>query len=230
MRTVLIDDDSDTHEFLVPYLKSQGLDTFSAYDGSTGLQVIHRRDPDLVILDIQLPEVDGWEVCQRIRSFSNVPILLISAVAKEEDDIIRGLTLGGDDYLTKPIRLEVFGAHLRALLRRSTDTVWRSDRQAYIDDHLVIDLYRQQVYVKKSRVSLSSLEFRLLELLVRNRGVPVPTIEIVQELWADASEDDYLQYVRIYIRRLREIIEPDARNPQYIINEWGVGYRFTPHS
>ncbi len=230
MRIVLIDDDSDTHEFLIPFLKAHGFDTYSAYSGGEGLDLIRRYDPDLIILDIQLPEIDGWEICQRIRYQSNLPILMISAVAQEDEDVIRGLSLGADDYLLKPLRLNVFEARLKALLRRSMETTWRNDRQAYIDDHLMISLHRKQVSVNGRPVSLSSLEYLVLAMLVRNKGFVVSTLDLVDELWAESVNDDYARYIRVYIKRLRDIIEPDPQNPEYLINEHGVGYKFVPHN
>lgn len=226
MRVVIIDDDDDTHDFLIPYLKSEGFDTYSAYSGRTGLELVHSKDPDVIVLDVQLPQDDGWEICRSIRSFSSVPILMISAVAQDDDDVIRGLSLGADDYLLKPLRLNVFGARLRALLRRSTSPAWPANTLAYVDHRLMIDLYRRQVYVQGTRISLSSLEFRLLELLVSSRNQVVPTLEIVENLWSDETDLEYMRYVRVYIRRLREALEPDPRHPQYIITEHGLGYQF----
>ena len=226
MRVVIIDDDSDTHDVLIPYLKSEGFDTYSAYSGTAGLEIVRGKDPDLVVLDVQLPQEDGWEICRSIRSFSNVPILMISAVAQDDNDVIHGLSLGADDYLLKPLRLNVFGARLRALLRRSTSPAWEANTLAYIDHRLMIDLSRRQVYVQGTRVSLSNLEFRLLELLLSSRNQVVPTLEIVENLWSDETNLEYMRYVRIYIRRLREALEPDPHHPQYIITEHGFGYRF----
>lgn len=229
MRVVIIDDDIDTHDFLIPYLKSEGFDTYSAFSGKTGLKSVQSKDPDLIVLDVQLPQVDGWDVCRSIRSFSGVPILMISAIAQEDDDVVRGLSLGADDYLLKPIRLNIFGARLRALLRRSANPAWQVNKLAYIDDRLMIDLYRRQVYVRGSRISLSSLEFRLLELLVSNRNHTVPTLEIVEELWSDQTTSEYMHYVRIYVQRLREALEADPHHPEYIITEHGLGYQFVAH-
>jgi len=229
MRVVIIDDDTDTHDFLIPYLKSEGFDTYSAFSGKTGLEAVQSEDPDLIVLDVQLPQVDGWDVCRSIRSFSGVPILMISAIAQEDDDVVRGLSLGADDYLLKPIRLNVFGARLRALLRRSANPSWQVNKLAYIDHHLIIDLYRRHVVVQGSRLLLSNLEFRLLEILVANRNHTVPTLEIVEELWSDQTTPDYMHYVRIYIKRLREALEADPRHPQYIITEHGLGYQFVTH-
>ena len=230
MRIVLIDDDPDTHAFLVPFLKTQGFDTYSAYSGEEGLGLVQQFDPDLIMLDVQLPGLNGWEVCQRIRDHSNLPILMMSSVAQDDEDIIRGLSFGADDYLLKPIRLNLLGARLQALLRRSMETTWRSNKRSYLDSHLMISLHREQVSVEGKSVSLSSLEYLLLAILVRNKGFVVSTLDIVDELWAESIDDEYARYVRVYIKRLRDIIEPDPRKPKYIINEHGLGYKFVPQT
>jgi DNA-binding response OmpR family regulator len=151
-------------------------------------------------------------------------------VARDDADIIRGLSIGADDYMTKPLYLRMLDARLKALLRRSHSVTWREARQAYIDNRLVIDLHREQVLVNGKAVSLTALEYGLLALLVRNAGQVIPTIAIVEELWSEAVIDDYGRYVRIYVKRLREIIEPNPGSPRYIMNEHGVGYRFVPQT
>jgi DNA-binding response OmpR family regulator len=227
MRIVLVDDDADTHEVLTTYLESEGFDVLSAYTGPEGIYLVREHDPDLVILDIELPYMDGWDVCQRIRSFSGVPILMITAVAREDTDIVRGLDIGADDYLLKPIRLEVLKARVRALLRRSTNFDRLDKRRSYVDTRLVVDLDREQVQVEGQRISLSFLEYRLLRILVINIDRAVPMLEIVGELWSENVDDGYARYVRIYIQRLRSLIEPDPHNPRYIVTEHGFGYRFS---
>ncbi len=227
MRIVLIDDDPDTHDVIITYLSSEGFDAQSAYSGAEGIELIQEANADLVILDVELPHVDGWDVCQQIRFFSDVPILMISAVARDDADIVRGLNLGADDYLLKPIRLEVLKARVQALLRRGLKSRNPGRCQGYIDSRLVIDLDRGQVYVEGKRVPLSFLEFRLLEILVTNIGIAVPTAEIVEALWSESAESNgYARYVRIYIQRLRELIEPDPHDPRYIVSEHGFGYLF----
>jgi two-component system KDP operon response regulator KdpE len=230
MRIVLIDNDPDTHGFVTPYLARQGIDVLSAYSGPEGLKLVQTRDPDAVLLDIELPNMDGWEVCRRVRIFSDVPIMIVSAVARSDSDIIRGLSIGADDYMTKPLHLRMLDARLKALLRRSRSLTWRETRQAYVDQRLVVDLHREQVLVNGLAVSLTALEYGLLALLVRNAGQVIPTITIVEELWSEAVIDDYVRYVRVYVKRLRGIIEPNPSAPRYILNEHGVGYRFMPQT
>ncbi len=226
MRVAIIEDDPDTQEYITIFLESEGYEVFASVTGAEGIEQIKRHDPDVVMLDIQLPGMNGWDVCQQIRSFTNVPILIISSVAQEEEDIIRGLGLGADDYLLKPIRPTILKARLTALLRRSVDVSWRKGRVAYVDERLTIDLHREEVVVDGQRVTLSFLDYQLLSLLARNINHVVSSLDIIETLWSETGQEDYAQYVRIYIGRLRKIIEPDPSNPRYILTERGIGYRF----
>ena len=228
MDIILIDDEPDTHQVLGLYLESHGFKVHSAYSGADGLTLMNQHHPDLVILDVLLPQLPGWEVCERIRAFSDVPIMMISALADQEEDVIHGLDVGADDYLSKPLRLGVLRARINALLRRSALPPRRQRRRSYVDAHLMINLDREEVYVCGERVQPSALEYRLLSALVESAGYAVPTAELVEELWSETMYEDYARYVRIYVGRLREIIEPDPRNPRYIVTEYGFGYRFVP--
>jgi two-component system KDP operon response regulator KdpE len=226
LRVAIIEDDPDTQEYITIYLESEGYEVVTSATGADGIAQIRRYDPDVVILDIQLPEMNGWDVCQQIRSFTNVPILMVSSVAQEEEDIIRGLGVGADDYLLKPLRPTILKARLTALLRRSVDVSWRKGRVAYVDERLMIDLHREEVVVDGQRVTLSFLDYQLLSLLVRNINHVVSSLDIIETLWSESIQDEYTQYARIYIGRLRKIIEPDPSNPRYIVTERGIGYRF----
>jgi DNA-binding response OmpR family regulator len=226
MRVLLVDDDPDTHDFIITYLAAAGIDVLSAYTGPEGIHGVQDQRPDLVILDIELPFMDGWDVCRRIRMISDVPILIISAVAQGEQDIIRGLNIGADDYLLKPIHLDILKAHINALFRRTITYRHKNSQHGYLDAHLTVDLRQNGVYVQGKHFPLSYLEQQLLELLVSNANATVPNLEIVEVLWSESVDDSYLRYVRIYVKRLREIIEPDPHNPVYIMTDYGQGYRF----
>lgn len=226
MRIVVIDDDPDVHRVIVPFLQAEGYEVLSALTWQTGLRFVKEQAPDLVVLDILIPEMDGWEICRQIRTFSRVPILMVSAVACENEDEVRGLELGASSYLVKPIEPAVFLARIRALIRLSTSSADHGSRPVYVDGHLMLDLTREEYFVKGERVSLTYLEQSLLALLVRNIDQTVPTEEIIEELWPDATHDENVQYVRIYIRRLRKLLEPDPGSPRYIVNYHGFGYRF----
>ena len=227
MRIIVIDDDIDYQEILSTQLEAEGYKVFCAQTGLEGLNLTRQYDPDLIILDVSMPYLNGWETCETLRSFSSVPVMMVSAVAKEEADEIRALKLGADSYLTKPIGYKLLKAHIHALLRRSNELV-RKHRPTYIDKYLRIDLYRQEVTVNLNHVSLSDLEFRLLELLVSHADEIVTSLEIMETLWGENGYQNQrnFDYVRIYIGRLRRHIEPDPANPTYIMNIHGMGYRF----
>ena len=230
MRVLIIDDEEDSQKLLTAFFQSEGFAVALARTSKEGLYNLKSFDPDLVVLDVRLPEMSGEEVCQRIRATSDVPIMMISAYARDNDDIIRGLNSGADDYLPKPLDYDLLKARVDALLRRSTKLEWRDDHPAYVDTHLVIDLNREQVRVGGQPTKLSPLEFRLLVLLVRNISQAVPSLEIVERLWPTAPPDEYIGYVHTYVKRLRDIIEPNPKKPVYIITEHGLGYRFVPQS
>jgi DNA-binding response OmpR family regulator len=226
MRVLLVDDDQDTHEFITAYLASAGFEVQSAYTGPDGIYATETHRPDVLLLDIELPFMDGWDVCRRIRMISDVPILMISAVAQGEHDVVRGLNAGADDYLLKPFHLDVLKARIHALLRRSITYRQHNSHIGYIDPHLTVDLRQGKVFVQGKQFPLSFLEQRLLELLVANSNATVTSIEIIEALWSDHVEESYLRYVRIYVQRLREVIEPDPHKPVYIVTDYGLGYRF----
>jgi two-component system KDP operon response regulator KdpE len=226
VKIVVIDDDPDVHRVIVPFLHAKGYEVLSALTWQAGLRLVREQSPDLVVLDILIPEMDGWDICRRIRTFSNVPILMVSAVARESADEIRGLDLGASSYLVKPIDLAVFLARIKALIRLSKRPLDQVDPPVYVDDHLTIDLKREEYFVRGERISLTYLEQSLLALLVHNIDQTVPSEEIIEELWPEGPRNENMQYVRIYIRRLRKLLEPDPGSPRYIINYHGFGYRF----
>lgn len=226
MKVLIIDDEEDSLYLLASFFESEGYEVQEASTSREGLKMLQQSEPDLVILDVRLPHLSGREVCQLIRTFSDVPIVMVSAYDRSNEDIIRGLNVGADDYLPKPIDFDLLKARVTSLLRRSTRTTWRESRPAYIDPFLIVDLYRQQVQIEGQPVSLSPLEYRLLALLVRNANQTVPSLEIVETLWPRADPDEYTGYVHTYVKRLRKIIEPDQQNPRYIITDHGLGYHF----
>ncbi len=226
MRILIIDDDPDTCHLLDTVLGADGYEVRATHTSEEGVQLLHRVPPDLVFLDIMLPDIDGWESCRLIRTFSDVPILMISAFARTADDMVRGLECGADDYLPKPLDFNLLRAKVRALLRRSTQTEWRGEHPAYVDPHLTVDLHRQQLYVQGNPVHLSPLEWQLLELLVLNINQTVPTLELAQELWPGLADESAMGYVRTYVKRLRSVIEPNPQDPSYIQCDYGLGYYF----
>jgi two-component system, OmpR family, KDP operon response regulator KdpE len=177
-----------------------------------------------VILDIVMPEMDGLTVCQRIREVAETPIMMLSANAITEDDIVQGLNAGADEYIIKPVRLNEFVARVQALLRRSQMAGSESDA-GYNDGYLKVDLQRRHVYVAGNKIHLTPTEFKLLVMLMENSGKVVTQRELLEQVWGPEYVDD-IYYPRVYISQLRRKVEPDPANPIYILTEHRIGYRF----
>ncbi len=224
-RLLVIDDDVALGSLLSDWLGKHGFEVETATDGALGLRILYRTRPDLVILDVTMPRLDGWEVCRRIRDLSDVPVIMISARA----DIaarIRGFDLGADDYLSKPFELQELLARVRAILRRARVFYGEEDnRRIFSFGELSVDLDAHRVTLAGRRVELSPTEYRLLVFLIQNRGRVVSHGEILKEVWA-SDFSDQLPYVKLYIRYLREKLEADPKRPQLIQTERGFGYRF----
>ena len=183
--------------------------------------------PDLVLLDVSMPGMDGWQVCQRIREVTDVPIIMLTGKQQGEEDVVRGLDYGADEYLFKPVRNRELVARVRAVLRRSElPPAAETKREAtYTDDYLSVDIAERKVLVKGERIKLTPREFRLFALLVESPGRILTHKELLEKVWGWEYTDD-LDYVRIYISHLRQKIEPKAASPKYIMTEAGVGYYF----
>ena len=223
-KILIVDDETAIREALGRKLRREGYAVSLAGDGLEGLRMFHDERPELVILDIVMPEMDGLTVCQRIREVAETPIMMLSAKAITEQDIVEGLNAGADEYMVKPIRLNEFVARVRALLRRSqTDT--SSSDSGYDDGYLNVDLQRRHVFVQEEKVHLTPTEFKLLVVLMENAGRVVPQRELLEKVWGVEYVDD-VYYPRVYVSQLRHKIEPDPGNPVYILTEHRVGYRF----
>ena len=198
-----------------------------ASSGMEALQEFAQQQPDLVVLDVTMPPPDGFEVCRRIREQSPVPILMLT-VRDSTLDKVRALDLGADDYLTKPFdHLELL-ARLRALMRRANPTLGLAG-QRFVAGDLVLDFATHEVRVQDQVVQLTSTEYRLLEELVRHAGKVLPHQFLLEQVWGPEYTRD-TQYLKVFIRRLRQKLGDDAEHPQYIQTEWGMGYRFVqPH-
>src|SRR5574341_1052486 len=167
MRILIVDDDEDALRIMSASLQSLGFTTYEARNGITGLRQAQRRKPDLIVLDVSLPDITGWDICQQVRSFSDVPILMVSGFATRTEDEVAALREGADDYLVKPIESSLFREHVLALLRRSSKVDWAAHHPAYVDHRLVIDFVNHEVCVEGQAINLSPLEFSILEILVR---------------------------------------------------------------
>ncbi len=225
MKVMIVDDEQAIREALGRKLKREGYEIVACQNGLDAVRAFHSERPDIVILDIIMPGgMDGLTVSRRIREVSDTPILMLSAQAITEDDIIDGLNAGADEYLAKPVRLNEFVARVAAMLRRASMTSVQTE-QHYDDGHLSIDLRRRQVYVNGSNVHLTPTEFKLLAVLMENSGRVVAQRDLLEQVWGREYIDD-VYYPRVYISQLRRKIERDAANPAYILTEHRVGYRF----
>jgi two-component system response regulator RegX3 len=224
-RVVVIEDDRAIVGPLTRLLEGSGYTVSAASDGAAGLQMVQTQPPDLVILDIMLPIMDGWEVCKAIRQKSVVPILMLTALNDEVDRIL-GLELGADDYLTKPFRTRELLARIKALLRRvEFDTTYMSRKQTIVIDDLKIDLERRQVFKGEKQLNLRYKEFELLSLLVSKAGEVVTRAEIFDKVWGTDWLGD-MRTLDVHIRWLREKLEADPSHPRYIQTVRSIGYRF----
>lgn len=229
MKALIVDDEQAIRDALGRKLHREGFEVVLAADGLEGLRTFHSEHPDLVILDIVMPGgMDGLTICQRIREIADTPIMMLSAQAITEDDIIEGLNAGADEYIIKPIRLNEFVARVSALLRRSQITSSES-QLGYNDGYLNVDLHRRHVYVDSRKIHLTPTEFKLLATLLENAGRVVTQRDLLEQVWGREYIND-IYYPRVYISQLRRKVEPDPANPIYILTEHRIGYRFEKQS
>lgn len=220
---LVIEDDPDIEALISISLGKAGYAVASAQDGLTGLREFYRSQPALVILDIKMPKMDGWEVCRRIREVAEVPIIILSAQGHEADKV-RGLGMGADDYLTKPFGSAELLARVAAALRRYRTPAPAQEEDVYADDRLRIDFGRNLVQVNGQLVNLSPTEYRLLALLVRNRGRTLTHDQILERVWGE--ESDAFDSVKQYVSYLRNKLGDDSSDPQLIVTVRGMGYRY----
>jgi DNA-binding response OmpR family regulator len=220
---LLVDDDPQLIRLVRANLESDRYRVLTALDAEAALKQLDAEKVDLVILDIMLPEVDGYEICRRIREFSGVPIIMLTARGEDEDKV-KGLRLGADDYLTKPFNLSELLARVEAVLRRAQPAEEGKPR-VYTCDDIVVDLNRRRVTVKGVEVSLTLTEYKLLCELVTHAGRVLLHRELLTKVWGAEYQEEN-DYLRAYIRHLRRKIEADPHRPKYIISKPGIGYLF----
>ncbi|MFW5748650.1 MAG: response regulator transcription factor [Chloroflexota bacterium] len=225
-RILIVEDDRNMARVLQINLADSGYAVSVAHDGAMGLALFAEIKPDLVMLDVVLPDMDGLVICRRIRQDSNVPILMMSATAITEEDIAAGLDTGADEYMLKPLGDIELTARIKALLRRAR-MIPDSSRPLthYEDDYMRVDINTRRVHIDDHEVRLTPTEFNLLALFLRNDGEVLSFAEILENVWGPEYQTEH-HYPRIYVSHLRRKIEPDYKNPTYIHNEYGVGYRF----
>ena len=222
-KILVIDDEEPTVQLIGMLLERRGFDVVKAYRAEEGLRKAYRHQPDLVLLDIMMPDMSGWEVCKRLREMSDVPIVFLSARG-EVRDVVRGLEMGADDYIVKPYDNDELVARVKAHLRRSPRPNM-SDELAFDGGDFRVNFMNREVHVRSELKHLTPKEFNLLGVLVRNAGRVVTRTELVTQAWGEEYADA-IDSLKLYIHYLRQKIELDPARPEYILTSRGVGYRF----
>ncbi len=221
---LVVDDEERMVRFIRLNLEHDGFRVIEACRGEPVLELVRTQLPDLVLLDVMLPDLDGFDVLRTLREVSNVPVIMLTAKG-EEADRVRGLELGADDYVTKPFSPRELVSRVRAVLRRVDMVMGTPEDIVEVDDRLKIDFNRREVWVDGKLVNLRPTEYRLLYHLVKNAGWVLTHEQILTRVWGYEYRDEP-HYVRLYINYLRKKLEEDPQNPKYILTERGVGYRF----
>ena len=222
-KILVIDDEEATVQLISMLLEKRGFETIKAIRAEDGLRKAYRHQPDLVLLDIMMPDMDGWEICKRLREMSDVPIVFLTA-RSDVKDVVRGLEMGADDYITKPYDNDELVARVRAHLRRSPRPNM-SEELVFDDGEFRINFMNREVWVRNEVKHLTPKEFNLLAVLVRNAGRVVTRTELVTQAWGE-EYGDAIDSLKLYIHYLRQKLEVNATQPEYIITSRGVGYRF----
>lgn len=222
-KILVIDDEETTVQLLSILLERRGYEVIRAYRAEDGLRQAYRSHPELVLLDIMMPEMDGWEVCRRLRELSDVPIIFLTA-RSEIRDVVKGLEMGADDYIVKPYDNDELVARVRAHLRRAPSPAI-SEELVFNGGDFRLNFLNREVRVRGRQVHLTPKEFNLLGVLVREAGRVITRSELVTEAWG-VEYADAIDSLKLYIHYLRQKIEEDPQHPKYILTSRGVGYRF----
>jgi DNA-binding response OmpR family regulator len=224
MRILVVDDEQHMIDLIRMNLELEGFQVLEASNGIDALDQVRKHIPDLIILDIMMPQLDGFEVLKMLREFSSVPVIMLTAKGEEEDKV-RGLELGADDYVTKPFGARELVSRVKAVLRRTESLTEPSESIIKVDDRLSVDFNKREVIVEGEHIKLRPTEYRLLYHLMQNAGWTVPHEQLLAKVWGYEYREE-THYVRLYVNYLREKIEKDPANPKYILTERGIGYRF----
>ena len=227
-KVLVVDDDPGILRLISANLRARGYEAPTFSSGTPALEYLYGESPDLIILDIVLPGVDGMELVRRIRGLSGVPIMMVSG-KEEVDTKLEALDLGADDYLTKPFSVEELLARVRAILRRSAPATPMDSMRTYHCDDLEVDLDRSEITRSGAEVKLSAREWAVLRTFVKYVGRVVSHRMLLQQAWGPEYGDEG-DYVRTYVTRLRKKLEPEPQNPRYIVTERGMGYRLVSPS
>jgi DNA-binding response OmpR family regulator len=224
---LVVDDEERMVRFIRLNLEHDGFQVFEADKGMKAVNLIREKLPDIVLLDVMLPDLDGYEVLKLIRQHNSTPVIMLTARG-EEDDRIKGLELGADDYITKPFSPRELVSRIKAVLRRSESSGIASKEVIQVDDRLTLDFGRHEVLLEGKPVQLRPTEYRLLYHLVMNAGWVQTYDTLLAKVWGYEYQDEP-HYVRLYVNYLRQKLEKDPANPVYILTERGVGYRFVDY-
>jgi two-component system KDP operon response regulator KdpE len=223
-KILVIEDDHAIASLIKLQLEARDYEVQISSDGEEGLRQAYAWQPDLVVLDIMMPNMDGWTVCSRLRELTKVPIIFVTAIGKETD-IVRGLEMGADDYVVKPFSPRELVARIEAILRRSEEQGSASiESRIYKNGPLEVNLESREVKLNDNLVDLTPIEFKLLSTLIRNEDKVLSHQFILSQVWGPAYEDER-QYLKLYIWYLRQKIEENPSKPQLVVTERGVGYR-----
>ncbi len=227
-RVLVVDDEKLIVKGIRFSIEQDGMEVDVAYDGETALEAAKSNEYDVILLDVMLPKMSGFEVCQQIREFSDVPIIMLTAKGDDMDKIL-GLEYGADDYITKPFNILEVKARIKAIIRRSSKQVQAkkqvSDDNEVLKGQIRVDADGRRLYIENHEISLTAKEFELFEFLMEHPGCVYSRIKLLEEIWGVDSPGD-VRTVDVHVRRLREKIEKNASEPKYIHTKWGVGYYF----
>ena len=223
-KILVVDDEKVLVKGITFNLKNEGYQVETGYDGEEAVELAREGNFDLIILDLMMPKIDGLQACMKIREFSNVPVIMLTARGEDADKII-GFECGADDYITKPFNILELKARVRALLRRAGLTAQKERGSRITAGHIVLDGDERAAWRDGVSVDLTAKEFDLIDLLMRNPGRVYSRESLLNVVWGYEYVGDY-RTVDVHIRRLREKLELDPANPEYILTKWGVGYYF----
>ena len=223
-KVLVVDDEKLIVKGIRYSLEQDGMEVFCAYDGEEALELVKEQGFDIILLDVMLPKLTGFEVCQQIREFSNVPIIMLTAKGEDMDKIL-GLDYGADDYMTKPFNILEVKARIKAILRRSSKPAQREDESMLIAKDMKLDREGRRVYIEEREINLTAKEFDMLELLVLNPNKVYSREKLLKLIWGEDYPGD-VRTVDVHIRRLREKVEKRPSDPQYVHTKWGVGYYY----
>ena len=225
-KVLIVDDEKLIVKGIKFSLEQDGYETDCAYDGEEALEMAKAKDYDIILLDLMLPKLDGYEVCQRIREFSKTPIIMLTAKGDDMDKIL-GLDYGADDYMTKPFNILEVKARIKAVMRRSRkEETAKPKGETLSAGGLTLDLENRRTFKGNEEIPLTSKEFEIIRILMENPGKVYKRNDLLTAVWGDDFPGDE-RTVDVHVRRLREKIESDAGNPTYVHTRWGIGYYFS---